>query len=205
MTFARVQLLRILPVVLLACVALVPAGCGNEEGVTKTQVPKSEPGPKAEPGADAYRLLGLMVPADDPKWFFKYNGPIEEITKYEAGFDQLAATVAVNGAAPLEFTPPEGWQKGPGRDGFVKVFATVKPTDGKQEVTITQSAGGVEQNLNRWIGQIGLKPGADDMAKYTKVIDGKGVKILRVDLRGPTDPTTKRGPMMGGGLPPGHP
>jgi hypothetical protein len=152
-----------------------------------------------------YRLLGLMVPAENPEWYFKYNGPADEMTKHEAGFDKLAASIALNGNAPPEFTVPEGWTKGPGREGFVKVFATAKPVDGKQELTITQSGGGVETNLDRWVKMIGLKPSRDDVAKYTKVIDGKGVKVLRVDLRGPADPTTKRGPMMGGGMPAGHP
>ena len=153
MIFTRLRFLHILPFALLAAVALVPAGCGTEEGVSKTQVPKTtEPSGRGatEPATGDYRLLGLMVPADNPVWFFKYNGPTDEITKYEAGFDKLAASVAVNGATPLEFTPPEEWQKGPGRDGFVKVIATAKPSDGKQEVSITQSAGGVEQNLTRW-------------------------------------------------------
>lgn len=209
MSFARVRSWQILPFALLAGVALAPAGCGTEEGVNKVQVPKSTDAsrPKVEepaPGGD-YRLLGLMVPADKPVWFFKYNGPADEITRHEAGFDKLAASVAL-GAGPVEFTAPDGWTRGPGRDGFVKVFATVKPNDGKQEVTVTQSSGGVDQNLERWVGMIGLNPGDDDQAKYTKVIDGKGVKVRRVDLRGPKDPTTSRGPMMGGGkLPPGHP
>jgi hypothetical protein len=198
MILTRCSFSRTLPFALVAALGLVPAGCGTEEGVSRTQVPRAtDTGPRGAPAADAYRLLGLMVPADDPQWFFKYNGPIDEITKYEAGFDTLAATVSVSGGA-VDFTPPEGWQKGPGRDGFVRVLATVRPTDGKAEVTVTQSAGGVGQNLDRWVGQIGLRRGGDDVAKYTKVIDGKGVKVRRVDLRGPTNPATKRGPMMGG-------
>ena len=143
-----------------------------------------------------------MVPADNPVWFFKYNGPSDEITKYEADFDKLAASVKSNGAAPPDFTPPEGWQKGPGRGDIV--FATVVTKDGQQEVSLSKSGGGVGTNLSRWVGMIGLKPGRDDVEKYTKTIDGSGVKVLRVDLRGPNNPATKRGPMMGG-VPPGHP
>jgi hypothetical protein len=191
MAFTRLRFPHILPLALLAGVALVPAGCGNQEGVTKTTVPKETEAPKSED----YRLLGGMFPAEHPGWFFKYNGPIAEVSKYEADFDKLLASVKLNGDAPLEFTPPEGWERGPGRDGFVKVFATVKTKDGKQEVSITQSAGGAGPNLDRWVGLIGLKPGIDDMKKYTKVIEAKGVKGLKVDLKGPNDPSTKRGPM----------
>jgi hypothetical protein len=148
-------------------------------------------------------MLGAMFPADQPQWFFKYSGTADEVAKNEAGFDELLKSVKLGGEAPLEFTPPQGWQKGPGREGFVKVYATVKPPDGKGEVTITQSAGGVEMNLGRWVGQVGLKPGPDDRAKYTTAITtASGVKGLRVDLKGPNNPETKRGgPMM----PAGHP
>lgn len=204
MTFPRPRASSILPLALLAAAALAPAGCGGGDGINSYTVPKTtEPARKPEPapGGD-YRLLGLMVPADNPMWFFKYNGPADEITNHEAGFDKLAASIKHNGENPPEFTVPEGWERGPGRDGFVKVFATAKPKGGTQEVTITQSGGGVAPNLGRWVGMIGLKPGADDTAKYTKVIDGQNVKVLRVDLRGPNDPTTKRGGMM---MPPGHP
>jgi hypothetical protein len=206
MTFARQRLSHILPFALFAGVALVPGGCGNDEGVSKAHVPKTtEPALRAaSEAAGEYRMLGLMLPADNPEWFFKYSGPADEIAKYAADFDKLAASVQLVGGAP-DYTPPEGWEKGPGREGFVKVFGTVKTTDGKQEISITQSGGGVQTNLDRWVGQIGLKPGADDREKYTKVIDGKGVKVLRVDLQGPKNPLTNRAPFAGGAMPPGHP
>ncbi|MCS6866218.1 MAG: hypothetical protein RMJ56_09215 [Gemmataceae bacterium] len=181
------------PLILAAALAVVPLGCGGD-GITSYSVPKPSR-PSGPSGAGEYRLLGLMVPADNPTWFFKYNGPAEEIAQYEADFDKLAASIAWRDGPP-EFTVPEGWTRGPGRDGFVKVFATAKPNHGQNELTVTQSGGGVKTNLDRWVGQIGLKPSDDDLAKYTKVVDGKNVKVLRVDLRGPKDPTTKRGPMM---------
>ena len=194
MAFPRLRVYRILPLVLVAGAAALPLGCGGGDGVNSYTAPKSnEPGKPGE-----YRLLGLMVPADNPMWFFKYNGPADEITKHEAGFDAIAAGVSLEGGEP-HFTVPEGWSKGPGREGFVKVFATAKPADGKNELTITESGGGVGTNLGRWVGQIGLEPGPNDEAKYTKVVEGKGVKVLRVDLRGPKDPTTKRGGPFAGG------
>ena len=142
-----------------------------------------------------------MFPADDPQWFFKYSGPSDEVAKYEADFDKLIASVKLG--ATLEFTAPEGWERRPGREGgMVKVFATVNTKDGKQEVSITQSAGGVEANLSRWVGQIGRRPTPDDVSKFTKVIDAGNVKGRRVDLTGPNNPATKRGGPM---TPPGHP
>ncbi|HEY1191967.1 MAG TPA: hypothetical protein VGE74_30335, partial [Gemmata sp.] len=192
----KFYLRSVLPSALVAGLAAFVLGCSGGDGVQMYTAPKAEgAGPGAPAGGD-YRLLGLMVPADNPVWFFKYNGPADELNKYEADFDKLAASVKMVGGEP-EFTPPEGWKRGPGRDGFVKVFATVLTNDGKQEVSITQSGGGVETNLNRWVGMIGLQPGPDDTTKYTKVIDGAGVKVRRIDLRGPKNPATNRAPMMG--------
>jgi hypothetical protein len=177
---------------LAACAALVPVGCGPSAEVDSYTVAKDD-----APGE--YRLLGLMVPADNPEWFFKYNGPADTVSQHEAAFDKLAATVALVNGTP-DFAAPEGWTRAPGRDGgFVRVFATVVTADGKQEITITQSGGGVATNLDRWVGMIGQKPEGDTVAKYTKVIDGKGVKVRRVDLRGPKNPATNRGGMGGGG------
>jgi hypothetical protein len=176
---------------LAAAVALVPTGCNSDPGVNSYTVPKD-----ATPPEGGYRLLGLMVPADNPQWFFKYTCTTEVLTKYEADFDKLAASVALVNGEP-QFAPPEGWERGPGRESqFVKVFATVNTKDKSQEVSITQSGGGVPTNLKRWVGQIGLQPGPDMLVKYTKLIDTKGGKALRVALQGPKNPVTDRG--MGG-------
>jgi hypothetical protein len=208
MTFTRIRVPQIIPLALLACVALLPVGCGSGEDVKAYKVPKTterekkDLTPPTETGE--YRLLGLMVPADNPMWFFKYSGPSDEVAKYEADFDKLAASVKFNGPAALpDFTPPEGWERRPGRGDIVR--ATVVTKDGKQEVSLSSSGGGVETNLGRWVGQIGLKSSRDDEAKYTKVVDVNGGKALRVDLRGPNNPATKRGPFMGSGMPAGHP
>jgi hypothetical protein len=210
MIFARLRFWHILPSALLAAVALVPAGCGPEEGVSKTQVPKTSE--LSRPQTDElatgkYRILGAMFPVDEPKWFFKLVGPADALAAYEAGFDQLLASVSLpaNGGTP-EFTPPEGWARGPGRE---MVAVTVKTPDGKYEVTVASAMGGVAENLKRWAtaqNQLGnARFTGADVAKYTKTIDARGVKGLRADLRGPNDPTSKRGPFMGGGKPPGHP
>jgi hypothetical protein len=176
---------------LAATVALVPTGCGPDTEVGSYTAPK-------DAAPIDFRMLGLMVPADNPTWFFKYNATSETVAQHEADFDKLAATVALTPNGPT-FDPPAGWERGPGRDGFVKVFATVVTKDRKQEISITQSGGGTETNLNRWVGMIGLNPEGDTVGKYTKVIDGQGVKVRRVDLRGPKNPATNRGNMGGAG------
>jgi hypothetical protein len=187
-----------LPSAVVAALALLAGGCGSDEGIRSYSVPRTpESTRKDAPAGGDYRLLGLMVPAGDPVWFFKLSGTAEQMAKHEADFDKLAASVQLPPNAKMpDFTPPAGWVRGPGRGTFVA--ATIKAPDGL-EVSVTSSAGGVEQNLGRWVGQIGLKPGPGDATKYTRTIDAAGVKVLRVDLTGPKDPATARGPMMGGG------
>src|SRR5687768_4578359 len=62
------------PSVLVAVLALSVVGCGSEEGVTSYRVPKTPESTRKDGPAAAgeYRMLGLMVPADDPAWFFKF-------------------------------------------------------------------------------------------------------------------------------------
>jgi hypothetical protein len=193
---------QILPLALLVGPALVPAGCGGGDGVNSYTVPKTTDSSKKDIGDPApaaggeYRILGAMFPADNPQWFFKFTGPADALTPHEAGFDKLLASVSLPPDGSPEFTTPEGWTRGPGRAGIV--IATLRTPDGKYEVTITSSTGGVVPNLKRWaIDQLGAASfGAEDVAKCSKTVDAKGVKGLRVDLRGPKNPAGGR-PMMG--------
>lgn len=211
MSFTRLRLWYLLPFALLALVALVPAGCGPDDGVGKNVVPKStEPTLAGSLDTGPYRILGAMFPADKPQWFFKLAGPADALTPHVDGFDKLIASVSLpaNGDVP-EYTLPEGWTRGEGRE---MVAATVKTPDGKHEVTITSAQGSVQENLKRWatgptqLGNASFTGG--DVRKYTKTFEANGVTGLRADLRGPNDPLAKKGgPFMGGGgkLPPNHP
>ncbi len=211
MTFTRIRVPHILPLALLAGVALVPAGCGNQEGVQSYNVPKTtDKKDDASSGfvnEGPYRILGAMYPAENPEWFFKLPGPTEELTKYEADFDKLLASVSLPPNGPPEFTTPEGWKRGPGRAGIV--VATVRTPDGKYEVTLTSSTGGVFSNLKRWatdpkqLGGKGFTEG--DIGKVTRPVTGNGVNGLRVDLRGPNNAASKSPPFAGGAMPPNHP
>jgi hypothetical protein len=200
MAFSRHSFSHILSAALVACVALVPVGCGGGDGVNSYNVPKTTDTGRGGPitaGGGEYRILGGMFPADDPEWFFKLAGPADALNAYDAGFEQLLTSVSLQPGGPPEFTPPEGWKRGPGRGQFVA--ATVRTPDGKFEVTVTSSRGGVRENLRRWSeDQLGTAFGAADVPKVTKPVEAKGVKGLKADLRGPNNPAAKGGPFMGG-------
>ncbi len=186
---------RALPFVALFAAASA-VGCGGGEGVKSYTAPRiTEPTAKENTGA--YRMLAVMVPADEPVWFFKLSGPTEALAKYEAGFDELVKSIRYKDAeTPPAFTPPEGWKLGgPRGSGFGKVEQTVKLPDPPLEVTLVQAGGGVGANLDRWVGQLGQQSRPGDQGRYTKTVDAAGGPVLRVDIHGPKLPSG--GPMMG--------
>ncbi|MBX9622269.1 MAG: hypothetical protein K2X82_00490 [Gemmataceae bacterium] len=200
---------RVGPVLALA--ALAAAGCSDAPGVHSYRTPKSTeprgPGPAAPgPTAGDYRILGAVYPADQPVWFFKLTGPADQLARHEADFDKLAASVRLQGDAVPAFDLPPGWMlTGPrsvSRGGVTVTFdQTVKlgPPDAPLELTISKSGGGIAQNVSRWAGQVGQQVGPADLDKVTRPFDAAGVKGVRVDVRGPQNPSGGMGgPMMGG-------
>jgi hypothetical protein len=194
------RLSRTLPFVFLFAAASA-VGCGGGEGVKAYSVPRQAEA-TAKEATGPYRLLGAMVPADDPVWFFKLSGPTDGLTKYEGGFDQLMASIRYKDEKAVpDFTAPEGWKLGGPRTTVkmgvaVKVDQTVTLPDPSLELTVSTSGGGVGQNLDRWVGILGHKASPSDRARFTKVVDSAGGKVLRVDIRGPKNPNAG-GPMMG--------
>jgi hypothetical protein len=185
--------IRHLSTVLAACAGLLASGCGSDDAIRSYNVPRASER-EARPESGDYRLLGAMFPAESPMWFFKVSGRAEELAKYEVEFDKLIASVKLPPGGKPQFSLPDGWKRGGPRGDIVA--ETIKLPDPSVEITITQSQGGVPGNLNRWVGQIGLKPGPNDREKYTRTFDAADGKGLRVDLKGPKDPATMRGPMM---------
>jgi hypothetical protein len=185
---------RALPFVALFAAASV-VGCGGGEGV-KSYTAKRDTVATMKENTGPYRLLGVMVPADDPIWFFKLSGGTDDLTKHEAGFDELVKSIRYKGEnAVPEFVVPKDWTRGPGRGTLVK--AIVKPPDPKLEVTVVASAGGVDGNLKRWVEMLGNPSRPGDEARYTKSIDAAGGPVRRVDIRGSKNPNPPGGPMMG--------
>ena len=180
-------------------------GCGSDAGIRAYTVPPPVEVKDSGP-AQNFRILGALYPADAPTWFFKFTGSAEQVAKYEADFDKLAATVRL-AAEPTEvpsFTLPEGWTRGGPRTARgIKIDETIKfgPGNAQQEVTITNvPGGGILQNVGRWANQLGLpEPRLDNIGRVTREFDANGVKGLRVDLRGPNNPAARMGPMGKGG------
>ena len=182
-------------VLLLAGVALFASGCGSDETIHSYKVSKTTE--RDAKRTAAYRILGALYPAKDPVWYFKFAGSIEELAKHEADFDKLASSVRLPGGATVPaFDLPTGWKKTGSRTrGGFTTDEVLK--FGQLEVTITNiPGGGLKANLNRWVEQVDADVDANDIASIAKPFEAAGGKGLRVDLRGPKNPTAGGGPMM---------
>lgn len=204
MPLASPRVRSVVPFALVAGLAAGVLGCGGD-GVRSYTVPKTTesgkgaPEPEPGPGTE-YRILGAMYPADAPEWFFKMPGPSDALTKYEADFDKVLASVELPASGQPKFVTPEGWKRGGPRPGGI-VVETLRTPDGKYELAVSSAQGDVVGNVRRWsVEQLGNATfGRDDMAKVTRIVEAKGVKGLRVDVRGPNKPPMGGGgPMMGG-------
>lgn len=106
--------------------------------------------------------------------------------------------------AGITFTPPTAW-KDLGPSGMRKADYCFGPTGSdKDSATVTafyfgpSGGGGIDANINRWIGQMKLPDGADPEKAITReemMVDG--MKVHTVQLPGIFN-ASMGGPMMGG-------
>jgi hypothetical protein len=168
------------------------AGCREQEAIRHYQAAKPDTSQDAK--ANKVRLLAAIVPQPDRTWFFKLTGPIPEVQEHEAEFRQFMDSVRFtkNPEQPVTWTMPQGWRHEPGK-GFRYATFLIGPKEQAMELSVTSfegQAGSVPANINRWRGQIGLKPiGEVALAKVTKPLKVDGVSATLVDMEGPGSTT----------------
>jgi hypothetical protein len=105
---------------------------------------------------------------------------------------QTAPAVA-SGQDKPNWQVPADWKEVAGGQFLVAKFLISGTGDAQAAVNVSMSAGdggGVLANLNRWRGQLGLKPVADaDLSKEVKAMDVSGSKAVLTEMDG-TDPKT---------------
>lgn len=60
-------------------------------------------------------------------------------------------------SADIQFELPEGWKEIPAKQFTLKAFEVVDGDD-RLDITISRAGGKMDDNMNRWRGQIGLPP-----------------------------------------------
>ena len=80
----------------------------------------------------------------------------------------------------IGFNIPNNWQELPNQTMVDSKFL-IPSEHGEMEMTLTSMGGGLEANLQRWVGQVGLEPG-DEPSWST--VDVAGIESRMVDVRG---------------------
>lgn len=103
----------------------------------------------------------------------------------------------------LHWTTPDGWQETPGSGMRLATFSMGSAEEVGQctIVTLSGRAGGLNANVERWFGQLGLPvPGAED---FNAFLDGQeqlktesGMSLVLVDFTGLTEVQTDRSDSM---------
>lgn len=170
-----------------ACVAL--SSCSAEDPIRQYTVAKP-PAPSAT--AETPAPMGLA-------WFFKVTGPEAAVSALVEPFARLVGSVKFDAEGRPEWALPEGWSER--RDQGIRYATLTVPGDKPLEVTVIPlpapdptSASYLQENYNRWRGQIGLAPldGADwrkdaESAGELSQIDAGGRTITVVNLKGTSE------------------
>jgi hypothetical protein len=162
------------------------AGCREDE-IRSYSVPKPETLPKVEVKPKV-RLLGAIFPRGDMSWFIKLMGPVEAVDSRAAEFDRFVGSLRFHDKddPPIQWTEPEGWKPMPPSGFFYARFALGGADGTPLELTVSFLGGSVLDNVNRWRGQIGLKPVlAGELDKTTTRLAVGGVEGYRIGLGGP--------------------
>lgn len=183
-------------------------GCQKDE-ITHYQVPRLEiPLQQKQAGASGpLRMITAIFPQPDRTWFFKLTGLPEEVEKHKGDFEHFLQSVRFNkkGNPPVTWTVPEGWHR---EAGAGLRFASFRfgSAEHPLELTVTPlgaEAGTLLDNVNRWRGQLSLKPIDEaELNKLAQEFEVDGVKAMMVDLKGTGSGKGSMSPPFAKGHPP---
>ena len=188
-------------------------GCEQQEKITSYTVPRHESlqTPEflvetAKRKAQPARMLAAIVPHGAELWFFKLQGPPDDVTARDGEFHEFLKSVRFAENTKIEWTLPAKWQEKPGNaNRYATLVLSEQPS---LEVTVTVLAAGgddrTEQllsNINRWRGQLDLPQiQAEDLPTRTETIKAGELIITAINIQGKAAP---RPAMPGGMMPPG--
>ena len=146
----------ILMIGLMTCMA----GCEQTAPIITYRVPTKLPD-ELLPGKD--RMLAAMVPKDQNIWFFKVTGPEGAVGAIEVPFRDFVEDIEFANGVPVLADLPKGWRRG-GEKPFRYATLDVETEEKQLGVSVSKLPRRedstwdqqVEDNVNRWRGQLGL-------------------------------------------------
>jgi hypothetical protein len=168
-----------------AVAAALFTSCDRDE-IRTYRAPRDETAPAGKPNQ---RLLAAILPHGERTWFFKLMGPAQEVEQYKGAFDRFIKSVRFSDQKepPVTWTAPDGWRQ---EAGSAMRYAGFRPAAKESEAELTvvalgRDAGSTLANVNRWRGQIGLKPiDEGELGKVCKEEKIDGVTATLVDMTG---------------------
>ncbi len=192
----------------LLLVLLAATGCNQPEEIVTHRIPKSRSNLDKfdrRPMSSARRTAAPTVPTrmvvglverSDATWFFKIQGPVDQVNLAEPVWREFFGSLRFNNDEQPEWDLPTGWSKG--RSSSMR-FATLNLTSTVPPLEMSISSLGPNQNLldnvNRWRGQLALDGLEKEQIKLNE-IDFDGGSMVLFDEVGLAS-TAAGGPMMG--------
>jgi hypothetical protein len=158
-------------------------------------------------------MLGAIIPNAQEAWFFKLQGPDEEILGLMPSFINFTKSVSIKNGK-VTWKAPDDWKEQAGGQFRVTTFLIPHGDQKPYELAVTRldAADGVndkylQANLSRWRGQLGLEPIAiEDIPSLTTKVKFDGGSAWMVNFEGmPSLGNSMMPPMAGGEMPAGHP
>ncbi len=161
------------------------------------------------------RIVVAIVPRQGITWFFKLAGDGALVAQEKAAFIEFLKSVEFTEATtetttstsaaprpagmPAWEVPPSWKEQAPG-DMILSSFAATDDAGNRVDITVSRfggPAGGVQANVNRWRGQLGLGPASDDELAKLPTLDVAGGRATLVDVSGVNAKTGKPGRLVG--------
>jgi hypothetical protein len=181
--------------------ALVLAGCGPTEHISKYTAPKDpqekEVAAEEQPtGDERVRILGAIAQGEEPNdwYFFKFQGPKatdtyspKQIASHVAEFDSFLQSLKFPPNGPPTWTLPAGWESVTVQTMIPRIATLrMKSDDTNVDLAVSRTGGELLANINRWRGQAGLNPiAAADIESRCRFLTVDGRKVVVVDASGP--------------------
>ncbi len=166
------------------------------------------------------RIMVAMLTRGATSWFFKMTGEDAFVASQKDVFLQFLKSISFNATTPAPvaaasptpadnnnsiWTVPADWQSLPGSQFLLAQFL-VQDGSARAEVNVSELAGeggGLLANVNRWRGQLGLSPVADEEG-FSKMVDSlavSGGQAQVVDMSGTNSKTGQPTRLVGVVLP----
>ena len=150
--------------------------------------------------ANQQRMLAAIVRQADRHWVFKLMGPADVVGAQKPAFETFIRSIRFGAAADphaaqavqiTKWSAPEGWERDttpPAEGAMVRRELSFKVGNGQADLAVTKlpagATGSVEDNVNRWRGQVGLPPTTEVKPADIERVDGTRPWFL-MDLTGP--------------------